>query len=74
MFISIAVEQASQVSKHTTRDNFTPNSHQLDYSSLSDSRLGWIWTAAVEIKDYIQLLTQWTIRAPENSKQMSSFN
>lgn len=35
MFISISVEQASQISKHTTQDNFTPNSHQLDYSSLS---------------------------------------
>jgi len=35
MFTSISVEQASQVSKHTTQDNFTPNSHQSDYSSLS---------------------------------------
>lgn len=35
MFISVSVEQASQVSKHTTPDNFTPNSHQSDYSSLS---------------------------------------
>lgn len=33
--IRISVEQASQDSKHTTQDNFTPNSHQSDYSSLS---------------------------------------
>lgn len=35
MFINISVEQAPQVSKHITQDNFTLNSHQSDYSSLS---------------------------------------
>lgn len=36
----------------------------------SDSKLGWIWTAAVEIQDLMQLLNQQNIRPLKNRKEI----